>query len=139
MQTTLESGTSPEALVSQLQVKGLKIAWGEDGNLDLLKRNLQYPRPTLVLWTDWGHWVAVVDYDDRGTLNLDIDDIILADPYDRIDGSPEGLTFFNAERFESMWFDANHFGWAMQGFLFTCTLGASRTQRFVTRNKKPNH
>jgi len=97
MRTDPKSGTAPEAMANWLQAKGVKIAWGEHGSLDLLKRNLQRGRPTLVLWTDWGgHWVAVIGYDDKGTSRTDDDDIILADAYDRVDGHPDGRTVFNA-------------------------------------------
>ena len=115
MYTDPKSGTSPEAMARWLHAKGLKIAWGEQGSLDLLKRNLQQGRPTLVLWTDWGgHWVAVIGYDDKGTSRTDDDDLILADPYDRVDGDPDGRTVFNAERFNSMWYDALNFGRLMR-------------------------
>jgi hypothetical protein len=115
MRTDPKSGTAPEAMVSWLQAQGLKIAWGEQGGLDLLKRNFQQGRPTLVLWTDWGgHWVAVIGYDDKGTYKTDDDDLTLADPYDRVDGYPDGRIVFNAERFDSMWFDALNFGRLMR-------------------------
>ena len=110
MRTDPKSGTAPEAMVNWLQAQGLKVVWGEQGRLDLLKSNLRRGRPTLVLWTDWGgHWVAVIGYDDKGTSRTDDDDVILADPYDRVDDYRDGRTVFNAERFESMWFDALHF------------------------------
>jgi len=111
MRTDPKSGTAPKAMADWLQARSLKIVWGEQGSLDLLKSNLRRGRPTLVLWADWGgHWVAVIGYDDKGTSRTDDDDLILADPYDRIDGVPDGRTVFNAERFDSMWFDALNFG-----------------------------
>lgn len=115
MRTDPKSGTAPEAMASWLRTLGLKITWGEEGSLDLLKSNLQRGRPTLVLWTDWGgHWVAVIGYDSKGTPKTDDDDVILADPYDRVDGDADGRTVFNAERFDSMWFDALNFGRVMR-------------------------
>ena len=54
--------------------------------------------------------MAVAGFDDQGTIETDDDEIILADPYDRVDGNPEGLTYFNAECFDAMWFDALNFG-----------------------------
>ena len=37
------------------------------------------------------------------------DDLYLADPYDRVDGTQDGLIRVNAESFEAMWFDALYF------------------------------
>ena len=107
MGTDTKRGTTPEQFANWLKSKGLKIAWGEGGTIEMLRRNVKLGIPTLVEWTDWGgHWVVVVGIDDKGTEATDDDDIIFADPWDRIDGTPDGLTRFNLERFDSMWFDA---------------------------------
>ena len=115
MGTDPKTGTSPEAIASWLRSKGLKVGWGEHGTLDRLKENLRKGKPTLVEWVDWGgHWVAVIGFDDQGTVETDDDEIILADSYDRVDGNPDGLTHFNVERFDTMWFDALNFGRLMK-------------------------
>lgn len=61
--------------------------------------------PVMVGWIDWGgHWTVVTGYDGRGTSNIADDVIIFADSADRHDDKPDGVTYFNARRFESMWF-----------------------------------
>ncbi|MFH1728660.1 MAG: hypothetical protein ABIA04_09610 [Pseudomonadota bacterium] len=45
-------------------------------------------------------------YDDVGTKEIDDDILIFADPYDRIDGNQDGITYFNADRFYWMWYNA---------------------------------
>ncbi len=76
--------------------------------------------PTLVEWIDYGgHWVLVVGYDTRGT-ETDRDDVIhFADPADGHDGNRDGLTSFNARRFNAMWFDAFLFGRPMSKIYIT--------------------
>jgi len=115
MKTSPEVGTTPEKMANWLKSKGLKVTWSENGTLDLLKDNLNKGIPTLVEWIDWGgHWVVVIGMDDKGTPDTHDDEIILADPYDQVDGKPDGLTYFNMERFDSMWFDAFYFGKPMK-------------------------
>lgn len=107
MGTDAKRGTTPDQFASWLKAKGLKVVSGENGTVEMLRRNVQLGIPTLVEWIDWGgHWVVVVGIDDKGTEASDDDDIIFADPWDRIDGVSDGLTRFNLERFDSMWFDA---------------------------------
>lgn len=102
-----EKGTSPQNMVKWLEQQGFDVSWGEHGSLAALRANLARGQPTIVEWIDWGgHWVLVVGYDTRGTESTRDDLILLADPADHHDGNRDGLTEFNAVRFEHMWFDA---------------------------------
>lgn len=104
---TAEKGTNPEGMVGWLETHGFDVTWGEHGSLDLLRDNLRRGVPTLVEWIDYGgHWVVVVGYDTMGTDTLRDDVIHFADPADGHDGVRDGLTSFNALRFDAMWFDA---------------------------------
>ena len=112
--TVQGSGTHPVAMTNWLNANGFEAAWGEAptgaAGLLMLRNHLKAGIPTLVEWIDWGgDWVVVVGYDTKGTENPSDDDIIFADPYDHTDGKADGLTFVNAEKFLSMWFDANCF------------------------------
>lgn len=110
MESNSETGTRPEGIVKYFQEHGFDVTWGTDGTLDMLKESVAQKIPVLVEWIDWGgHWVAVVGYDDKGSADIEDDDLILADPYDRVDGNPDGLVRFNAVRFDTMWFDALYF------------------------------
>ncbi len=104
---TKEKGTSPQGMVGWLESHGFDVTWGEQGSLDLIRKNLDRGVPTLVEWIDYGgHWVLAVGYDDKGT-ETDRDDVIyFADPADGHDGTKDGLTSFSARRFNAMWFDA---------------------------------
>lgn len=107
MGTSPQLGTNPRQMAGWFIAKGFSVRWGENGSVALLRENLAKGIPTLVEWIDWGgHWVVVVGLDDKGTSTTDDDDIIFADPWDRIDGTPDGYTRFNLDRFNSMWFDA---------------------------------
>lgn len=104
---TPEKGTNPENMAAWLEDHGFQVTLGEHGSLDLLRDNLERGVPTLVEWIDYGgHWVLVVGYDTRGTDTPKDDVIYFADPADGHDGNRDGLTSFNAARFDSMWFDA---------------------------------
>lgn len=119
-QCSKDNGTSPQNMAAWLEHHGFKVTWGENGSLDMLRANLARGVPTLVEWIDWGgHWVIVVGYDTRDTPQTDDDMLIFADPWDRLDGVPDGLTTFNAERFDSMWFDAFLFGRPMHKIYMT--------------------
>lgn len=107
-------GTTPEQMAGWLNQNGFKASWHEEGSLEMLQENLKNSKPTLVEWNDWGgHWVLVVGYDTRDTESISDDVIYFADPYDRYDGQPDGVTSFNAERFYYMWYDALLFGRVM--------------------------
>jgi len=115
-------GTSPTAMADWLKSHDFDVDWGESGSLKLLRDNLKKGIPTLVEWIDWGgHWVLVVGYDTRGTETERDDLVIFADPADSLDGKPDGLTSFNARRFESMWFDAFLFDRPMHKIQITAT------------------
>jgi ABC-type bacteriocin/lantibiotic exporter with double-glycine peptidase domain len=105
MGSTEKCGTSFAAMVEALRKRGLVVKHGTDGTLELLRRSIAEGIPVVVQWIDWGgHWVVVVGYDTKGTAAGDDDELWLADPWDRVDGERDGLTVFNAERFDSMWF-----------------------------------
>lgn len=111
MGTSSTCGTNPDQMANWLNKNGFKAAWHELGNLDTLRNNLSKKIPTLVEWSDWGgHWVLVTGYDTRNTETISDDVIIFADPYDRHDDNLDGFTWFNAERFYYMWYDARLFG-----------------------------
>jgi len=111
MGTSTTTGTTPEQMSSWLNQHGFTAQWHQHGNLDTLRNRLARKLPTLVEWSDWGGpWVMVIGYDTRNTENLMDDVILFADPYDRTDDHPEGVTWFNAERFYYMWYDALLFG-----------------------------
>jgi hypothetical protein len=119
---TPEKGTSPENMVAWLQDNGFHVSWGEHGSLALLRANLERGVPTLVEWIDYGgHWVLVVGYDTRGTEAQRDDVIYFADPADGHDGNRDGLTSFNADRFDAMWFDAFLFERPMFKIYITAT------------------
>lgn len=102
-----DKGTNPQNMVAWLESHGFDVKWGEHGSVDMLRKNLAEGLPTIVEWIDWGgHWVIVVGYDTRGTENPRDDVIYFADPADGIDGTRDGLTSYNARKFDSMWFDA---------------------------------
>ncbi len=110
VQASEEWGTAPEPIVEYLRRQGFEVAWGSDGSLALLRESIAQKTPVLVEWIDWGgHWVLVIGYNDRGTPAEDDDELVFADPYDAVDGTPDGYTRFNAQRFDAMWFDALYF------------------------------
>lgn len=107
MGTSAKKGTNPKQMTIWLENNGYDVKWGENGSVDMLRENLKKEIPTIVEWIDWGgHWVVCVGYDDRGTKNKRDDVIIFADPADSHDDNTDGITYFNATRFNYMWFDA---------------------------------
>ena len=108
-------GTKPEEMVKWLEKNGFKAelsfeSKGDYSSLEKIRQNIRQGIPTIVEWIDLsGHWVVAVGYDDRGTPKVEDDVIIFADPYDRYDDHPDGYTFFNADAFYWMWFDALYF------------------------------
>jgi hypothetical protein len=115
MGTSSTFGTTPEQMTTWLNNNGFNAEWHENGNLDTLCNNLNKQVPILVEWSDWGgHWVLVIGYDTRNTPDPMDDVIIFADPYDRHDDKNDGMTWFNAQRFYYMWYDALLFGQLMK-------------------------
>ncbi|NOU47830.1 MAG: hypothetical protein HOO86_12315 [Bacteroidales bacterium] len=115
MGTSTTTGTNPEQMVAWMNDHRFIASWHEEGSLELIRENLSNNIPTLIEWSDWGgHWVLVVGYDTRNNDLLSDDVIIFADPYDYHDDSRDGLTWFNAERFYYMWYDARLFGRLMK-------------------------
>jgi hypothetical protein len=115
MGTSTTTGTTPEQMANWMSGHGFKASWHEEGSLEMLRENLANNIPTLVEWSDWGgHWVLVIGYDTRNTDDLMDDVIIFADPYDHHDDHPDGITWFNAQRFYYMWYDALLFGKVMR-------------------------
>ncbi|MEI6061116.1 MAG: C39 family peptidase [Bacteroidota bacterium] len=126
MGTSSTTGTTPEQMTSWLSTHGFRASWHEGGNLDTLRNNLKNKIPTLVEWSDWGgHWVLAVGYDTRNTETTTDDVIVFADPYDRHDDNMDGLTWFNAERFYYMWYDALLFGKVMKRIYISATPAGS--------------
>jgi len=106
---------TPAQMTNWLNSNGFTASWHENGTLDTLRNNLALNKPTLVEWSDWGgHWVLAVGYDTRNTTDPMDDVIIFADPYDRHDDNSDGFTWFNAQRFYYMWYDALLFGTTMK-------------------------
>jgi hypothetical protein len=104
---TKGKGTTPQNMVAWLESHDFEVTWGENGSLEMLRKNLDQGIPTVVEWIDWGgHWVTVVGYDTLGTESPRDDVIYFADPADGVDGTRDGLTSSNARRFDAMWFDA---------------------------------
>jgi hypothetical protein len=115
MGTSTTTGTTPGQVTDWLNTHGFHATWQEHGTLEMLRENLAKNKPTLVEWSDWGgHWVLVIGYDTRNTEDLMDDVIIFADPYDRHDDHKDGVTWFNAQRFYYMWYDALLFGSVMR-------------------------
>ncbi len=115
MGTSSTVGTSPEQMTTWLNNNGFNASWHQDGSLEMLRDNLDKNIPTLVEWSDWGgHWVLVTGYDIRDPSDLMDDVIIFTDPYDRHDDNQDGITWFNAQRFYYMWYDALLFGSTMK-------------------------
>ncbi|MCX6280038.1 MAG: C39 family peptidase [Bacteroidetes bacterium] len=115
MGTSTSTGTNPDQMTAWLNNHGFIASWHEEGTLEMLRENLNKKIPTLIEWSDWGgHWALVVGYDTRNTETLVDDVIIFADPYDRHDDFKDGLTWFNAQRFYYMWYDALLFGRTMK-------------------------
>ena len=115
MGTSSTCGTNPDQMTAWLASHGFTAAWHEHGTLDTLLSRLKRKVPTLVEWSDWGgHWVLVTGYDTRNTTDLMDDVIIFSDPYDRHDDHNDGKTWFNAQRFYYMWYDALLFGRVMK-------------------------
>jgi len=111
-----DKGTDPKQMVDWLNANGYRASFAEGGTLEMIRENLSRGRPTLLEWIDWGgHWVFAVGYDTMGTDDPDDDILLFADPADTHDGCREGLTWFNAQRFKWMWFDAFLFGKPMRG------------------------
>lgn len=116
MGTSSVCGTTPDQMTSWLNNNGFAASWHESGNLDTIRKRLNNDKPILVEWSDWGgHWVLAIGYDSRNTETIEDDVIIFADPYDRHDDHHDGVTWFNAERFYYMWYDALLFGSVMRG------------------------
>jgi hypothetical protein len=106
MQSSPRVGTNPKQIIRWLETHGFAVKSGENGTIDMLKHNLQRGIPTIVEWIDWGgHWVLVIGYLSDAKRG---DKIIFADPAAHWSNHCD-LTVFDADRFQSMWFDAKYF------------------------------
>ena len=122
MGTSNMTGTTPEQMNTWLNNHSFNSSWHQEGSLEMLRNNLANNIPTLVEWSDWGgHWVLVIGYDTRNTTDPMDDVIIFADPYDHHDDNPDGYSWFNAQRFYYMWYDALLFGSVMKRVYITAT------------------
>jgi peptidase C39-like protein len=120
MKTNEEAGTTPENMAEWLKENGFNVQWGENGSIELIRENLSKNIPTLIEWSDWGgHWVLAIGYDTRDTETFEDDIIIFADPCDCHDDKIDGITWFNAQRFDYMWYDALLFGKVMHKVYIT--------------------
>jgi Papain-like cysteine protease AvrRpt2 len=109
MGTSKKNGSSPQKMSHWLKTHGFEVKTGVNGTLPMLRQNLSKGIPTLVEWIDWGgHWVIVTGYIVAEKSSHEKDTIIFADPNARYDNqnTQQGLTTFNPDRFEAMWFDA---------------------------------
>ena len=112
---TMESfqpGTTTEEMARWLEKNGFVVMTGEDGSLEMLRSYLKKGIPVIVEWIDWGgHWVVATGYHagsespEKGT-----DTIFFADPGTHWTSvnNPDGISSFNAWRFQDMWFDAKY-------------------------------
>jgi hypothetical protein len=122
MGTSTLTGTTPEQMAVWLDNHAFGASWHEEGTIEMLRENLKNNIPTLVEWSDWGgHWVLVIGYDTRNTDDPMDDVIIFADPYDRHDDNVDGFTWFNAQRFYYMWYDALLFERVMKNVYIQAT------------------
>lgn len=113
MGTTADKGTSPQQMVKWLEHNGFDVKTGTNGTLNMLRDNLEHGIPTIVEWIDWGgHWAIVTGYYKNNThQQTDEDTIYFADSSAASTNAhnPDGITSFNASRFDAMWFDAQYF------------------------------
>ncbi|MHC1707707.1 MAG: C39 family peptidase [Bacteroidales bacterium] len=124
MGTSNLTGTTPQQMTQWLNSHNFIASWHEEGSLEMLQANIENNIPTLVEWSDWGgHWVVVIGYDTRGTTDPMDDVVIFADPYDRHDDHNDGYTWFNAQRFYYMWYDALLFGTVMKRVFISAVPG----------------
>jgi hypothetical protein len=107
---TISLGLTPEQAALWFNRQGWNATWGTNGTIEMLRENLKSGHPVMVEWIDWGgHWVVVVGYDTRGSELFWDDVIIFADSVDCHDDRVDGITYFNAGEFDSMWFDSHYF------------------------------
>lgn len=115
MGTNNHTGTSPTQFVNWLQTHGFKVSYHQNGDIKTLYGNLKKGIPTIVEWIDWGgHWEVVTGYNQTNKQrNTDLDTILFADPSAHLQYPQKpfinGITSFNASRFNSMWFDVQYF------------------------------
>lgn len=123
VKTNSHTGTKPKNMAIYLRHHNFNVKLGTNGTIDMLIKNIDHGIPTIVEWIDWGgHWVIITGYaiNSNGKTQL-----ILADPavhYDNIT-SINGLNIFDADRFNSMWFDAQYFapGHLVRGIYIVAT------------------
>lgn len=113
-------GTSPDEINKWLNQNGFYAEISEENKdgkraLKRIKENLRQGVPILVEWIDWsGHWAVVAGYLSGHSEDGSEDVLILADPAACFDRNKTGFTYVNAEKFDSMWFDAFYFGKIMR-------------------------
>lgn len=109
------TGTSPTQIVHWLETHGFKVEYHENGKIQAIYDAIDHGIPVIVEWIDWGgHWEAVMGYNQVGKKqDEDNDTFLFADPSAHFQSPPKpfvnGITSFNASRFDSMWFDAQYF------------------------------
>jgi len=69
------------------------------------KKHLQQGQPIIVCWNLWGgHWTVCIGYDNHGTPDFYDDQLLMADPYDYIDGVQDGFYEVSLVTFFYDWF-----------------------------------
>jgi hypothetical protein len=105
-------GTPPHKMENWLKQNGFEVILGYNGTMEMLRENLEQGIPTLVEWIDWGgHWVVVTGYHAASeSPEQGVDSIFFADPavHWTTVNNPDGISSFNALRFQDMWFDAKY-------------------------------
>ena len=95
------------SLVGALAVGNVKPQFDDYGEAALFfHRHLEAGRPIMVCWNLWGgHWTVCTGYYDNGTPDCYDDDLLtMADPYDSIDGHPDGFSQVSLVGFFYDWF-----------------------------------
>lgn len=107
-----QPGTTMEEMVRWLENNGFVVAAGEDGSLQMLRGYLAKGIPVLVEWIDWGgHWAVATGYHAASeSPEKGMDTIFFADSgvHWTSANNPDGVSSFNAWRFQDMWFDAKY-------------------------------
>lgn len=108
---TEAQGTDLAGMMRFFSRPGWTVQVREGTPLEAVLRAIDQEVPTVVAWSDWGgHWCIPVGYDYRTGKDVCWQDdlIIFRDPYDRVDGRPDGYTDFSLSRFLDMWEEHNY-------------------------------
>jgi predicted double-glycine peptidase len=113
MGTCKDYGTSVPQMTAWLENNGFDVESGENGTIAMLQENLRKGIPTLVEWMDWGgHWSLAAGYNAGPVVaGKSTELLFLADSSAKhtSEKTINGVIRVNANRFKSMWFDAQYF------------------------------